>query len=99
MKQLFSAIQYFHARNVVHRDLKPENILLEERQDALNIKLIDFGAAIFLKNNEKVKGAIGTAYYIAPEVLNGMYDHKCDIWSSGVILYILLVGHAPFEGD
>lgn len=87
-----------HSKGIIHRDLKPENILLEDRNDFLNIKLIDFGTAIKNEQKGKIKGAIGTAYYIAPEVICGSYDEKCDLWSCGVIMYILLSGVAPFEG-
>ena len=74
-----------------HRDLKPENILIDDRE--LNtIKLIDFGTSQIFGGDEKMQLVLGTAYYIAPEVLDGNYDEKCDIWSIGVILYILLCG-------
>ncbi|CAG9326639.1 unnamed protein product [Blepharisma stoltei] len=96
MYQLFSAVAYLHSHHVIHRDLKPENILLEESNDTLNIKLIDFGTAVM--SNNKIKDAMGTAYYIAPEVLSGQYSEKCDMWSCGVILYILLSGRPPFDG-
>ncbi|CAG9315137.1 unnamed protein product [Blepharisma stoltei] len=96
MYQLLSAVAYLHNHSVIHRDLKPENILLEDTNDCLNIKLIDFGTAIMSSN--KVKDAMGTAYYIAPEVLSGTYNEKCDMWSCGVILYILLSGKPPFDG-
>ena len=79
MHQLFSAVAYLHSNNIVHRDLKPENILLEERGDIMNIKLIDFGTAVRVDKNSSIKGAIGTAYYIAPEVLLGSYNHLCDM--------------------
>lgn len=100
MYQLFSVIAYLHENGIIHRDIKPENILLEDRHDLLNLKLIDFGTAVFQERDGRVKGAIGTAYYIAPEVLSGQaYDEKCDLWSCGVIMYVLLTGHAPFEGE
>ena len=98
MHQIFSALAYMHSKNVIHRDLKPENILLEEQHDVLNIKIIDFGTAT-LTNGQKVKGMIGTPYYIAPEVISGEYDCRADIWSAGVILYILLSGLPPFPGN
>lgn len=96
--QLISAVAYMHSKDVVHRDLKPENILLEERGDVMNIKLIDFGAAIRMRPGTTIKGPIGTAYYIAPEVIKGSYNEKCDLWSAGVILFILLAGYPPFDG-
>lgn len=99
MKQLLSAICYSHKNNVVHRDLKPENILLDDKNDTLLIKLIDWGGARYYQKNKKMSKLHGTPYYIAPEVLNADYDEKCDIWSAGVILYILLCGYPPFGGD
>lgn len=99
MKQLFSAVSYLHSRSIIHRDLKPENVLLEDAEGSLNIKLIDFGAATFIKKHKRLTGKLGTAYYVAPEVLNGAYDEKCDVWSCGVILFILLSGKPPFKGD
>jgi len=99
MEQLFSCVAYLHDNNIIHRDLKPENILLEEKGDFMNIKLIDFGTATFFDNNGTITGTMGTAYYIAPEVVFGTYNEACDIWSCGVILYILLSGEPPFKGD
>ena len=64
-----------------------------------DIKLIDFGTAKLFERNQKLSKFIGTSYYIAPEVLAECYDEKCDIWSCGVILYILLCGYPPFNGD
>ena len=98
MKQVFSAVAYCHAKNIVHRDLKPENILLEGSGDKALIKVIDFGTSQVFDPNKKMKQTYGTPYYIAPEVLKGSYDSKCDIWSCGVILYILLTGRPPFDG-
>ena len=101
IKQLLSAIMYLHSKNIVHRDLKPENILLENKNDKLNffIKLIDFGTADYFDKSKKLMTLnVGTSYYIAPEVLKKSYDNKCDIWSCGVILFILLTGYPPFNG-
>ena len=103
--QVFSGLCYLHENNILHRDIKPENILISSKEKDLNtdeeyfwIKIIDFGTAkIFLKG-EKEKKIIGSAYYIAPEVLNKNYNEKCDTWSVGVILYMFLVGRAPFDG-
>ena len=99
MKQLMSAICYSHQNGIVHRDLKPENILMENDNEDLSIKLIDWGCAKTLKKKEKLHQADGTSYYIAPEVLKGNYDEKCDIWACGVIFYILLCGYPPFNGE
>lgn len=98
IKQVLSGINYMHKQNVVHRDLKPENLLLESKIPNSNIKIIDFGLSTYCDVDSKMKDKIGTAYYIAPDVLRGVYDSKCDIWSIGVILYILLCGFPPFNG-
>ena len=101
MKQLLSAVFYLHSNNIVHRDLKPENIMLTQKPKNGNyqIKLIDFGTAKIFKPGKKMNKFIGTSYYIAPEVLKERYDEKCDVWSCGVILYILLCGYPPFNGN
>ncbi len=101
MKQILSAIFYLHSSNIVHRDLKPENIMLLQKpqNDNYHIKLIDFGTAKEFKPGKKMCKFIGTSYYIAPEVLKERYDEKCDVWSCGIILYILLYGYPPFNGN
>lgn len=102
MRQVLSAVAYCHDHNVVHRDLKPENLLLDtctgNQQEEVHIKLIDFGTSCFYGDNQRLKKVLGTPFYIAPEVLQGSYNEKCDIWSCGVILYILLCGFPPFSG-
>jgi calcium-dependent protein kinase len=98
MSDVFSAIKYCHDNNIVHRDLKPENILFESNKDDARLKLIDFGASKYFKPHEKMKGFTGSAYYVAPEVIEGNYDEKCDVWSLGVILFIMLSGNPPFRG-
>lgn len=97
--QIVSAVCYLHGLGIVHGDLNPENILLEDRRESLSIKLADFGSA--LKNTEKnEKGLkIGKSYYLAPEVYDGICNEMSDMWSCGVILYILLCGHPPFDGE
>ena len=98
MKQLMSAICYCHENRIVHRDLKPENILIDKLED-LKIKIIDWGCAKRIKKNEKLNQIEGSSYYIAPEVIRGEYNEKCDIWACGIIFYILLCGYPPFNGD
>ena len=101
MKQILSAVYYLHSNNIVHRDLKPENIMLTQKPKNGNyqIKLIDFGTAKIFRPGKKMNKFIGTSYYIAPEVLKERYDEKCDVWSCGVILFILLCGYPPFNGN
>lgn len=83
-----------HKKKIVHRDLKPENILFT---NSGILKVIDFGTS--LKFNKKMTELEGTPYYVAPEMLEGCYDEKCDIWSIGVIFYIILIGSPPFNGN
>lgn len=99
MKQVLSGVTYLHKHSIVHRDLKPENLLLESKAPDALIKIVDFGLSSSFDPKKKLKDRLGTAYYIAPEVLKQKYDEKCDIWSCGVILYILLCGYPPFGGN
>ena len=102
MYQIFNAINYCHTfGKIIHRDLKPENILIVNHDEVTGfyrIKIIDFGTAKIYEQNKNENKIIGSSYYIAPEVLHKNYNEKCDIWSVGVILYILLCGRAPFTG-
>lgn len=97
MKALLQCIHYCHSNKVMHRDLKPENILLEENKDYNQIKIIDFGSSVDFSQCEMHSLQVGTSYYIAPEVIKKNYNYKCDIWSCGVIAYILLSGRPPFN--
>lgn len=99
MKQVLSGVLYLHNHNIVHRDLKPENLLLESKAKDALIKIVDFGLSAHYEVGGKMRERLGTAYYIAPEVLRKKYDEKCDVWSCGVILYILLCGYPPFGGQ
>lgn len=97
MKQLLSAINYCHKQNIVHRDLKPENMLLEQDKDLEKLKIVDFGTSMTFNPDNALDEKLGTAYYIAPEVIKKNYNEKCDLWSCGVIMYILLSGEPPFN--
>uniref|UniRef100_A0A7S3JYF4 non-specific serine/threonine protein kinase n=1 Tax=Aureoumbra lagunensis TaxID=44058 RepID=A0A7S3JYF4_9STRA len=100
MRQMCSAICYIHENGIMHRDLKLENWLIEA-QHSWRLKLIDFGLARHFRPGEKVSGTVGSLFYIAPEVLipNSLYDFRCDLWSLGVIAYMLVSGAPPFWGD
>lgn len=97
MRQLLSAINYCHKKSIVHRDLKPENILLEQDKDLEKLKIVDFGTSLTFDPERALDEKLGTAYYIAPEVIKKNYNEKCDLWSCGVIMYILLSGEPPFN--
>ena len=79
-------------------DLKLENFLFESTDDDSQMKLIDFGLSQFFEENEIIVSPVGTPYYVAPEVLSGAYTNKCDVWSIGVIAFMLLSGTPPFYG-
>jgi len=103
--QVFSGLCYLHEKKILHRDLKLENLMVSEiEKDIITgeeyfwIKIIDFGTAKIFEKNKTEKAVIGSSYYIAPEVLKQRYNEKCDTWSVGVILYMTLVGVAPFDG-
>ena len=100
LQQVMSAIEYCHNNGICHRDLKPENLLyLNPGGEKGNpIKVIDFGLSQIISPEKRLKTKVGTAYYVSPEILNGDYTEKCDIWSAGVILYIFLSGDPPFNG-
>ncbi|CAN0139028.1 unnamed protein product, partial [Phaeothamnion confervicola] len=101
---MLSAVRFMHARGWVHRDLKLENWLLEEPpgddgSKVSSLKLIDFGLSKHFVAEEYLCQAVGSTYYVAPEVLRGSYTEKCDLWSMGVITYMLLTGAPPFWGQ
>ena len=98
-RQMMSAINYCHKNGIVHRDLKPENLLYLNKDENSPIKVIDFGMSKRFDSKHFMSEKVGTAYYISPEVLQGKYDEKCDIWSAGVILYIIICGYPCFNGE
>ncbi|XP_065858156.1 calcium-dependent protein kinase 26 isoform X1 [Euphorbia lathyris] len=97
-RHLMQVVQYCHDNGIVHRDLKPENILLATKSLSSPIKLADFGLATYISPGHNLRGTVGSPFYIAPEVLSGEYNQAADVWSTGVILYILLSGMPPFWG-
>ncbi len=105
-KQILSGLSYLHSKNIVHRDLKLENILISDKEyieltgeEYFDIKIIDFGNARIFDKTISNNSIVGSSYYIAPEVFLKRYNKECDLWSAGVILYMLIVGSPPFEGE
>jgi len=99
IKSLLEAVAYLHKNEVVHRDIKPENIMFKSNDEEAAIKLIDFGLSrVHKEGDAPMTNPVGTAYYMSPELLNGSYTKSADIWSVGVVTYILLSGYAPFSG-
>lgn len=102
MQTLLEAVSYCHSKGVCHRDIKPENILLQSPEDDVTVRLTDFGLASKFNEEEKMTEACGTVLYSAPEVFDmpaAGYDQRVDLWSCGVVLYVLLAGYAPFDGE
>ncbi|XP_031130182.1 calcium-dependent protein kinase 24-like [Ipomoea triloba] len=98
-KTILEVIQMCHKHGVIHRDLKPENFLYANGNENAPLKAIDFGLSIFFKPGQRFKEIVGSPYYMAPEVLRRDYGHEVDVWSAGVILYILLCGVPPFWAE
>ncbi|XP_073111869.1 CDPK-related kinase 3-like isoform X2 [Elaeis guineensis] len=96
LMQILSVVAFCHLQGVVHRDLKPENFLFTSRDENALMKMIDFGLSDFNRPDERLNDIVGSAYYVAPEVLHRSYGMEADIWSIGVITYILLCGSRPF---
>lgn len=94
--QILNVVAFCHLQGVVHRDLKPENFLFATRDEDTPLKIIDFGLSDFSRPDERLNDIVGSAYYVAPEVLHRSYGVEADIWSVGVITYILLCGSRPF---
>ncbi|KAK6228462.1 hypothetical protein SCA6_000802 [Theobroma cacao] len=98
-RTIVGVVEACHSLGVMHRDLKPENFLFVNQQEDSLLKTIDFGLSIFFKPGEKFTDVVGSPYYVAPEVLRKRYGPEADVWSAGVILYILLSGVPPFWAE
>jgi len=100
VRKIVSAIEYLHDMNIAHRDLKPENLLVKSIADDTEVKIADFGLSKIIDEQKMMQTACGTPGYVAPEVLNAEgYDKEVDMWSIGVITYILLCGFPPFYAE
>jgi len=99
-QQIVKACCYMHENRFAHRDLKPENFLFKTKDSIDNnlLKIVDFGFACHFMPGVPMKTKAGTAHYVAPQVLTGSYNHLCDMWSVGVIIYVMLCGYPPFGG-
>ncbi|KAK4281874.1 hypothetical protein QN277_013320 [Acacia crassicarpa] len=98
-RTIVEVVQMCHKHGVIHRDLKPENFLFGNKKETAPLKAIDFGLSVFFKPGERFDEIVGSPYYMAPEVLKRNYGPEVDIWSAGVILYILLCGVPPFWAE
>ncbi|KAJ8485759.1 hypothetical protein OPV22_018244 [Ensete ventricosum] len=99
MRTIVEVVQNCHKHGVMHRDLKPENFLFGNKKENAPLKAIDFGLSVFFKPGECFTEIVGSPYYMAPEVLKRNYGPEVDVWSAGVILYILLCGVPPFWAE
>nr|AOD75238.1 calcium-dependent protein kinase 9 [Camellia sinensis] len=98
-RSIVNFVHICHFMGVMHRDLKPENFLLSSKDEGAMLKAIDFGLSVFIEEGKVYRDMVGSAYYVAPEVLRRSYGKEIDTWSAGVILYILLSGVPPFWAE
>ncbi|MQL94772.1 hypothetical protein Taro_027419, partial [Colocasia esculenta] len=98
-REIVTVVHNCHSMGVMHRDLKPENFLFLSKKEDSPLKATDFGLSVFFKPGEVFRDLVGSAYYVAPEVLRRHYSAEADVWSAGVILYILLSGVPPFWAE
>lgn len=101
LQHMFRALFYMHENSICHRDLKPENFLFTTKEaiEKTHLKVIDFGLACKFTKDQVLTTKAGTPYYVAPQVLAGKYDYSSDLWSLGVIMFVVLCGYPPFYGE
>ncbi|XP_010448965.1 PREDICTED: calcium-dependent protein kinase 15 [Camelina sativa] len=99
IRSILNVVHICHFMGVIHRDLKPENFLLASTDDNAMLKATDFGLSVFIEEGKVYRDIVGSAYYVAPEVLRRSYGKEIDVWSAGIILYILLCGVPPFWAE
>jgi len=101
VRQIVSGVKYLHSLGIAHRDIKPENLLCSGEGNSMIIKIADFGLSKVFANGQQLETSCGTPDYAAPEVLTGdtVYDKSVDLWSVGVVTYVLLCGYPPFYAN
>lgn len=97
MSQIFCSLNYLHEHGIVHRDIKPENIIYDPKTHKL--KIIDFGISKTFSKDVSIWSNTGTLFYKAPEMFEGEYREKVDIWAAGILLFKLVTGKTPFESE
>ena len=97
--QILESLSYLHSKQLCHRDIKLENFVFQNKK-TFHIKLVDFGLTCMLNkaDRKRLNEPVGTPYYVAPEILLGECDFKSDMWSAGVILFMLITGKPPYDG-
>lgn len=99
LRQIFEGVRYLHDRKIAHCDLKPDNFMFLEAGKETGLKIIDFGMSKHAKRGKHFEQMCGTPYYVAPEVIRGKYNTACDLWSLGVVMFVMLFGYPPFYAD
>jgi len=99
LRQMFEGLAYMHSKGIAHCDLKPDNFLFFNREPNSPLKIIDFGMSKLVTQRKYFNVLCGTPYYVAPEVIEGKYSEHCDLWSLGVVMFVMLFGYPPFYAD